>query len=120
MQFVATSTTADSQSMGYPHSLHSISTNADNQDVVSMGTDAALIAAKAIDNAFTVIAIELITLAQAVDVLKSSARLSVKSRELYEKVRKEVPVIIEDRSFSGELNSLIKKIQNGHGAVESW
>lgn len=119
LQFVATSTTADSQSMGYPHSLHSISTNADNQDVVSMGTDAALIAAKAIENAFVVIAIELITLAQATDVLKSSARLSVKSRKLYERIRKEVPVIIDDRSFSGELNNLIGKIQNEHGA-NSW
>src|SRR4029077_19960324 len=44
VQFVATSTTAQSQSLAYPHSIHSISTNADNQDVVSMGTDAALIA----------------------------------------------------------------------------
>ncbi len=118
VQFVATSTTAESQSLGYPHSLHSISTNADNQDVVSMGTDAAFMTAKVIENAYTVLAIELITLAQAVDVLKVANKLSGPSRALYVKVRKTVPVIIEDRSFSSELNELIRKIKNG--AEEEW
>ncbi len=75
MQFVATSTTAHSQSLAYPHSLHSISTNGDNQDVVSMGTDAALIASTVMKNAFIVLAIELIALAQAVDIKKVEDRL---------------------------------------------
>ncbi|MDO8523940.1 MAG: aromatic amino acid ammonia-lyase [bacterium] len=113
VQFVATSTTAGSQSLGYPHSLHSISTNADNQDVVSMGTDAAFMTAKVIENAYTVLAIELITLAQAVDVLKVGNKLSAPSRALYSKVRKTMPVVIEDRSFSSELNELIRKLKKG-------
>jgi histidine ammonia-lyase len=111
VNFVATSTTAHSQSLAYPHSLHSISTNGDNQDVVSMGTDAALIGWKVIENAFTVLAIELIALAQAVDVLDVGARLAPPSRALYEKVRAVVPAITKDRSFSGELNQLIDTIR---------
>ncbi len=111
VQFVATSTTAHSQSMAYPHSLHSIPTNGDNQDVVSMGTDAALIANKVIENAFIVIAIELIVLAQAVDVLDITASLAPASLALYRAVRSVVPTIVKDRSFSGELNRLIAALR---------
>jgi histidine ammonia-lyase len=111
VQFVATSTTAQSQSLAFPHSLHSISTNADNQDVVSMGTDAALIASKVIENGFIVLAIELIALAQAVDFAKAEASLSAASRMLYRKVREAVPVVFKDRAFSGELNAFIQAIR---------
>jgi histidine ammonia-lyase len=106
VHFVATSTTAHSQSLAYPHSLHSISTNGDNQDVVSMGTDAALIAAKVVDNAFIVLAVELIALAQAVDVIKAADRIAPPARELYRKVRAVVPAIVADRAFSSEVNEL--------------
>ena len=106
MQFVATSTAAHSQSLAYPHSLHTISTNADNQDVVSMGTDAALIASRVIDNAFYLLTLELTTLAQAVDVAQAHADLSNEGRRLYEKVRAKVGTVQEDRSLTGELEGL--------------
>jgi histidine ammonia-lyase len=118
LQFVATSTTAESQSLGFPHALHSISTNADNQDVVSMGTDAAFIAARAVENAHVVLAIELITLAQAVDVLDAEKLLSAESRALYRTVRSHVAVIKEDRSLSTELAALITSLKRG--ADDSW
>ena len=107
VQFVATSTTAESQSLAYPHSLHSISTNADNQDVVSMGTDAAIIAHHVVENAYVVLAIELLTLAQAVDLISASDKLSAESKKLYRFVRTHIASVVEDRSFSPELNKLI-------------
>ncbi len=61
VQFTATSTTAESQMLSNPMYVHSIPNNNDNQDIVSMGTNAALIAKKVIENAFEVVAIELIT-----------------------------------------------------------
>ncbi len=70
LQFVATSTTANSQTLAFPQYVHSISTNADNQDVVSMGTDSALIASRVVENAFVVLSVEMMALAQAVDFLK--------------------------------------------------
>lgn len=108
VQFVATSTTAQSQSLGFPHSLHSISTNADNQDVVSMGTDAALIAWQVLQNAYTVLSVELLTLAQAVDLVQIEEKLSPESRALYRFVRTHVAAIKKDRSFSEEMNTLVK------------
>ncbi len=111
VQFVATSTTAHSQSLAYPHSLHSISTNADNQDVVSMGTDAALIAAKVLENGYIVHAIEQLVLTQAVDVLNCKDQLGQSSQALYERLRAHIRAVTEDRSFSIELNNFISELK---------
>jgi histidine ammonia-lyase len=61
-QFTAVSTTAENQTLCFPNCVHSIPNNNDNQDVVSMGTNSANIARTVIDNAFEVVAIELIAL----------------------------------------------------------
>ena len=108
LQFVATSTTALSQSLAYPHHLHSISTNADNQDVVSMGTDAALLAAKVIENAYIVEAIELITLTQAAEFLGAPNKLSNSSKGLFKEVRKVFPKIDNDRVIIDELDKVVQ------------
>ncbi|HSW77480.1 MAG TPA: aromatic amino acid ammonia-lyase [Candidatus Chromulinivoraceae bacterium] len=111
MQFVATSTTAQSQSLAYPHHLHSIPTNGDNQDVVSMGTDAALLAAKVVENAYIVVAIERITLAQAVDFTKEIAQLSQPIQTEYRAIREVFPAVIDDRAFSSEINNVVRLLK---------
>lgn len=103
LQFVATSTTAQSQTLAYPMNLHSISTNGDNQDIVSMGTDAALITNKVLENAYIVSVIELVALCQAVDCLKVKTELSKDSRNLYTFVRQNFEKITDDRYISQEL-----------------
>ncbi|HEV8601152.1 MAG TPA: aromatic amino acid ammonia-lyase [Patescibacteria group bacterium] len=107
LQFVATSTTALNQSLGYPHHLHSISTNGDNQDVVSMGTDAAMLGVKVLENAHIVLTIELITLAQAVDFLGVERKLSKPSRNIYKQIRKILPAIKEDRELGDQLQAVL-------------
>lgn len=96
MQFTATSTTAENQSLSTSVYIHSIPTNNDNQDIVSMGTNAALIAARVVDNAFQVVAVELIALLQAVDYLKIEDKLSSKTKKIYRDLRSLVPVFIAD------------------------
>ncbi|MFZ6011553.1 MAG: HAL/PAL/TAL family ammonia-lyase [Bacteroidota bacterium] len=96
MQFTATSTTAENQTLSYPMYLHSISNNNDNQDIVSMGCNAAFITRKVIDNSFDVLAIQCIALMQAIDYLKCHARLSTATHALYDDVRKLVPMFTED------------------------
>ncbi len=103
LQFVATSTTAQSQSLAFPHTIHSIPTNGDNQDVVSMGFEAAMFAAHVAENAYIVLAIELITLAQAVDYLNIEQKLSRESRMLFRVLRDIFPKITEDRVIVHEL-----------------
>jgi histidine ammonia-lyase len=96
MQFTATSTTAENQTLSYPMYLHSISNNNDNQDIVSMGCNAALLTQRVIDNTFDVLSIQAIALAQAIDYLKCTPRLSGEGLAFYEQMRKLVPAFIED------------------------
>ena len=64
-QFTATSTTAESQSLAFPHRLHSIPCNQGNQDIVSMGTNCALQCGQVIRNGFEVAAIVSASVARA-------------------------------------------------------
>ncbi|MDR2533325.1 MAG: aromatic amino acid ammonia-lyase [Tannerellaceae bacterium] len=95
-QFTATSTTAENQTLSNPMSIHSISCNNDNQDIVSMGTNSALIAATVIRNSWQVMAIQYMALAQAVDCLGIASRLSPATRRAYEGVRNIFPTFVED------------------------
>ncbi len=96
VQFTATSTTAENQMLSNPMYVHSIPNNNDNQDVVSMGTNAALITKKVIENAFEVVAIEMITIIQAIEYLGAKDKMSSKTRKMYEDIRNIVPVFKED------------------------
>lgn len=107
LQFVATSTTAQSQTLAFPQYVHSIPTNGDNQDVVSMGTDAALLTAKVVDNAFVVLAVELVVLAQAIDYLAEEEKLSQSSKALYKGLRTILPTVREDRVITAELQKIV-------------
>ena len=95
-QFTATSTVAENQSLSFPNYLHSIPNNNDNQDIVSMGTNSALLAKKVIDNTYQVLAIEMISLVQAIDYLSIENRLSSSTRKTYTEIRNIVPRFEED------------------------
>lgn len=95
-QFTATSTTAESQTLSNPMYVHSIPNNNDNQDIVSMGTNSALLCRQVIENGYQVMAIHLMALAQAVDCLGAADRLAPATRSLYDEVRALVPVFVDD------------------------
>lgn len=97
VQFTATSTTAESQMLSNPMYVHSIPNNNDNQDIVSMGTNAAVITSKVIENAFEVLAIELITIVQAIDALNYKNEISSVTRKMYDDIRIIVPEFKEDQ-----------------------
>jgi histidine ammonia-lyase len=97
VQFTATSTTAENQMLSNPMYVHSIPNNNDNQDIVSMGTNAAVITGKVIENAFEVLAIETITIVQAIDALGYDGKVSSVTKKLYNDVRAIVPKFKEDQ-----------------------
>jgi histidine ammonia-lyase len=86
MQFTATSTVAENQTLSFPMYVHSIPNNNDNQDIVSMGCNAALITKKVIDNAFEVLTIQMITVLQAIDYAECADKLSPATKEMYSTV----------------------------------
>ncbi len=107
-QFTATSTAAECQMLSNPMYVHTIPNNNDNQDIVSMGTNSALIAERVIDNCFQVLAIQMIALVQAVDCLKIDNQLSDKTKELYNNIRLIVPKFISDSTKYEEIARVIE------------
>lgn len=95
-QFVATSTTAENQTLSYPMYLHSIPSNKDNQDIVSMGANAALITQKVIQNTYEIAAVLFGTILQSIDYLNIQDKMSASTRNLYEDLRKTIPAFKND------------------------
>ena len=106
MQFMATSTVAENQTLAFPMYVHSISSNNDNQDIVSMGCNAALMTKKVIDNSFDVLSVQLLALMQSIDYLKCQSRLSSFTMKVYEEVRAISGTIVEDKPRYNELKQI--------------
>ncbi|KXH78487.1 HAL/PAL/TAL family ammonia-lyase [Chryseobacterium kwangjuense] len=112
VQFTATSTTAESQMLSNPMYVHSIPNNNDNQDIVSMGTNAAVICRKVIENAFEVLAIEAITIIQAVEYLGFQDKVSSSTKELYDEIRKIIPAFSDDMVMYPYLEKVKEYLKN--------
>lgn len=96
MQFTATSTTAENQTLGFPNYIHSIPNNNDNQDIVSMGTNTALFTRRVIENSFEIIAIHFIAILQAYEFVDDKSKMSSKTSKMYQELRAIVPVFVDD------------------------
>ena len=106
-QFTATSTTAECQTLSNPMYVHSIPNNNDNQDIVSMGTNSALICKRIIENSYQVMAIHMMALVQAVDCLQIADKLAPVTREMYDNIRAIVPLFKEDTPKYKEIEAVI-------------
>ncbi len=111
-QFTATSTTAESQTLAMPNYVHSIPNNNDNQDIVSMGTNTAELCKQVIDNAYQVMAILMMALAQAVDCLDIADKLAPATRAEYDAIRRISRTITEDTPFYEDIESLIQYLRS--------
>ncbi|NSL90442.1 HAL/PAL/TAL family ammonia-lyase [Chitinophaga solisilvae] len=118
-QFTATSTVAENQTLSFPMYVHSIPNNNDNQDIVSMGCNAAIITHKVIENAFQVLAIHMLTVLQAVDYLNCQDRLAGFSHKIYSEVRAIFPKFIEDSPMYQDLRK-IKEYLMSHEPVKMY
>lgn len=105
-QFTATSTTAENQTLSNSMYIHSIPNNKDNQDIVSMGTNAAILTKKVIENSFEVISILLLTLVQAIDHLNCFEKLSPKGKDTYQNIRNLVPRFEDDMVLTPYLHKI--------------
>jgi histidine ammonia-lyase len=105
-QFTATSTTAECQTLSNPMYIHSIPNNNENQDIVSMGTNAANITKTVIENSFQVMSIHYMAIVQAVDYLKIHDKLSNKGKKMYDEIRALFSIRIDDKPFYEEIEKV--------------
>lgn len=111
-QFTATSTTAECQTLSNPMCVHSIPNNNDNQDVVSMGTNSALLAKTVIENGYQVMAIHFMGIVQAVDCLKIQDNLSPHTKAVYDEIRAFFPVFKDDTPKYREIETMMEYLKN--------
>lgn len=111
IQFTATSTVAECQTLANPMYVHSIPNNNDNQDIVSMGTNAALICTKVIENAYQVMAIELMSLSQAIDILGLTEQLSAYNTNVLSVIHTAFVPFTDDQPRYKEIQNVLAKIR---------
>ena len=106
-QVTAAALVSENKVLCHPASVDSIPTSANQEDFVSMGTFAARKALEVVENAETVIGIELLAGCQAIDFrqnLSPGAGTSI----AHQMIRKHVPTMTHDRLLMTD----IEKIQN--------
>ncbi len=103
-----------------PAATGSIPAAADQEDFVSMSFTSARKTSQILENAWFVIAIELLSGAQAVEFRKP-LKLGTGTQVAYELIRRTVPKLEEDRPLQYDINRLTELVRSGEllSAVES-
>jgi histidine ammonia-lyase len=108
---------SEAKVLAHPASVDSLPTSGGKEDHVSMGMTAALKLKQIVENAERVLAIELITAAQALEYrrpLKAATQVE-RARQF---LRNMVPPLEEDRVMAGDMERVAKGIRDGD--FDSW
>ena len=95
VQYSAASLVSENKVLAHPSSVDSIPSSANQEDHVSMGTIGARKATSILDNVRKVIAMEIFTACQAID-LRGTRKLGNNTQKAYNKVREYIPFIKND------------------------
>jgi phenylalanine ammonia-lyase len=112
MQIACSAITAEALKNSAPASVFSRSTEAHNQDKVSMSAIAARDAFGVVALAEEVAAIHLIALCQALD-LRGVDQSSAPIREAHALIRKQVPSVVDDRAMDADIAAVLTLIRSG-------
>jgi histidine ammonia-lyase len=114
-QIVAASLVAELRLRAHPASVDSVPTDANKEDHVSMGVGAALKARDAARMLETVIALELMVGAQALEFLKP-LRPGLGVARAYDIVRERVTALDRDRQLSSDIAAVVDLVHTGRFA----
>jgi histidine ammonia-lyase len=112
LQYTATALVAESKILAHPASSDSIPTSNNFEDFVSMGPGAAHKSTSILQNCQYVVAIELLTAAQAVH-LRADSRLGKGTKRIYEALRKVVRPLTQDRSSHEDIERVFELVKDG-------
>jgi histidine ammonia-lyase len=111
VQVAAASLVSENKILSHPASVDSIPTSADKEDHVSMGTIAARKMGQIVKNAENILAMELLSASQALDLLRPlEAAGAVKP--IHDLIRTKVPFADVDRVFSDDIEEIKIMIRN--------
>jgi histidine ammonia-lyase len=111
-QYTAAALVSENKVLAHPASVDSIPTSANQEDHVSMGTHACRKARHVLDNVLWVIAIEVVSAAQALD-FHLPLRPGTGVQAAYARVRELVPHLDRDRLLRPDLERVRAAILGG-------
>lgn len=111
VQYSAASLVSENKVLAHPASVDSIPSSANQEDHVSMGTIAARKAREILNNTRKVLAMELLTACQAID-LRGKKKLGKGTEVVYNIVRDNLPAIEEDTIMYKQINICEKIIKS--------
>ncbi len=112
VQVAAASLVSENKILAHPASVDSIPTSADKEDHVSMGTIAARKFQTIVGNAENIVAMELLSATQALDMLKPLKPSGTVAQALA-KIREKVPFAETDRVFANDIAAIRDQIRSG-------
>jgi phenylalanine ammonia-lyase len=111
MQLCLTSLVCATRHLANPSMIHTLPTEQYNQDMISLGTHAALTAMDMTAMAQDAAAISLLATCQAIDLRGGGNNLGIGNRAIFETVRKEVPILEKDRPLDVDIARISELIR---------
>ncbi|WP_047246459.1 histidine ammonia-lyase [Maribacter thermophilus] len=111
LQYTSAALASENKGLCFPSSADSIPTSLGQEDHVSMGSIGGRKALQVIENVEKILAIELLTAAQAFEYRKP-LKSGIFLEEVHKEVRKQVPFADKDRVFAHDIEKGIKMIQD--------
>ncbi|MDX2453817.1 histidine ammonia-lyase [Desulfosarcina sp.] len=113
-QYTAAALVSDNKTLAHPDSVDSIPSSANQEDHVSMGANAARHTLEIIDNTINIVAIELLTAIQAIDLRPDGhERLGQGTGLVHKAIRNKVSFVESDRQLDGDIKTLASMIRDG-------
>jgi histidine ammonia-lyase len=115
-QYTAASLTVENQTLATPDSLHSLPTSAGQEDINANATTAARHLAQVLANLSRIIAIEMLTATQALELrmqLLPNAKMGIGTNAAFRKIRELVPFRTEDYPLSNDIEDLSQLVTSG-------
>jgi histidine ammonia-lyase len=112
VQYTAASLVSESKSLAHPASIDSIPSSAGQEDHVSMGMTSARHARDVVTNAETVVALEALAAAQALD-LRAPLEPGPATRAVHDAIRGSVPFFEADREFGPDIADAVALVRSG-------
>ncbi|MCI8301486.1 MAG: histidine ammonia-lyase [Oscillospiraceae bacterium] len=124
VQYTAASMASENKVLAHPACVDSIPSSANQEDFVSMGTTAARKAGTILENTRSVLAYELLTACQAIDIRRQTGRqgtgLSPVVEAIFNRVRREVPYMEEDRELWPDIQAVEAMVRSGELLDIAW
>lgn len=111
VQVAAASLVSENKILSHPASVDSIPTSADKEDHVSMGTISSRKFTSIVKNAEQVLAMEMLSATQALDLL-SPLKPAAAVKAIKDEIRHHVPFATTDRNFGEDIHKILHLIDN--------